>query len=142
MMGRMKRITVALILTLAVTITAMPVQLLSRLTGKSGVVNAAGGIQYTEIGTKSQTKNSDYFPLSLYYNYSFSEQIYTKDERGIRPCQRKRPAFSAPPAGTKIPAGWENARSAARGTPWRKSCPPRRKQLPGSISSGAARAAP
>ncbi|MBR5424897.1 MAG: InlB B-repeat-containing protein [Clostridiales bacterium] len=81
MMGRMKRITVALILTLAITITAMPVQLLSCLTGKSGVVNAAGGVQYTEIGTNSQnTYQSYYCPLCLYYDYGFSEQIYTKDE--------------------------------------------------------------
>ena len=70
MRGRTKRIAVALMLALSMTITALPVQLLSCLTGKSGVVNADGAIQYVELGKDAETTDvSDSLPVKLLYNY-------------------------------------------------------------------------
>ncbi len=81
MKGRTRKIAVAFMLALSMTITALPVQLLSGLTGKSGVVNADEGIQYTEIGANSQnTDSSDFLPIHQRSNYGFTEQIYTADE--------------------------------------------------------------
>ncbi|MBP5416029.1 MAG: InlB B-repeat-containing protein [Clostridiales bacterium] len=80
MRGRTKKIAVALMLVLSMTITALPVQLLSCLTGKSGVVNADGEIQYVELGKDAEnTKSSRYLPVYKNQN-GFSEQIYTADE--------------------------------------------------------------
>ena len=70
-------------LALSMTITALPVQLLSCLTGKSGVVNADGEVQSVELGANAEfTSVSDALPVKLYYNYSFSEQIYKAEELG------------------------------------------------------------
>ena len=85
----MKRYTwkaaIASLMVMAMTVTVLPAQILSGLIGKPAEVNADGNnTSRLEIGTDDPEVmgEDDLLPAYGYYNYGYSEQIYTAAEVG------------------------------------------------------------
>ncbi|MBR5976121.1 MAG: InlB B-repeat-containing protein [Clostridiales bacterium] len=85
MKKKSRKIAIACLMALAMTVTALPVQLLSGIFRDSFVVNADGNdSSYVEISSDNETQIGvrEYLPAYGYYKYGYSEQIYTADELG------------------------------------------------------------
>ena len=70
---------------LAMTMAALPAQILKSMTGRSSVVNADGNsLSCVEVSADSPEEmgSDEHLPAYGYYEYGYSEQIYTAAEMG------------------------------------------------------------